>query len=64
MFRIIVGIVEGLFTGLLFNWIVFNLLLDYGKSKPEWLLMVEILIVLGISFCLCRIPVGDMVNSK
>ena len=53
MFYIIAGIVEGFFAGLLFNWVVFNLLLGYGKSKPEWLLMMEVIIVIvftGLGF--------------
>ena len=43
--RIIIGIIGGLLAGVFFNWAVFNLLLDFGASRPEWLSLLEVVIV-------------------
>jgi len=64
MFYVIVGIVEGLIAGLVFNWIVFSVLLDFGKSKPEWVLMVEVVIVIVFACLGFVIAVWVPLNSK
>jgi len=46
MFRVIAGIIEGLFAGWFLSWVIFSLLLDFEKPEPDWLLMVKVIIVI------------------
>jgi hypothetical protein len=49
LLSMITGLIEGLIAGLVFNWIVFNLLLGLRESQSGWLLMLKVLIVLGFT---------------
>ena len=49
MFKIIWGILDGIIIGLCFNLFVFSFLLDMSDNAPEWLMMIEVLIVLAFA---------------
>lgn len=50
MLRIFVGLIEGLLAGFCFSWLLFDILIDFKKPEPEWLLMVKVLIVIVFTF--------------
>jgi len=53
LFKVIWGILEGIGIGiglgLFINWLVFRFLLDKSDNAPEWLTMLQVLIVLAFA---------------
>ena len=44
MLRVIVCMIEGLLAGVIVNWILFNILIEFEALESDWILLVKVLI--------------------